>query len=204
MRWFKIAKQTAVAVLVSSTLAVITGCHSTAASNRSETSAAPAYEPSGGGAAVAAERPGAGVGAQTGVGAAADVPEATEKGAGASNLAPNPQTSKVEITDPTTLSLSSDPTRLAGRPVSLSDLRVQQVFGNQVLALSRDYSTPLLYARLPQPGPIVKRGDTVSLKGTIDQVPSNPETLGLDPQASQALQGQPIYIDAKQIQVKSE
>lgn len=182
-------------------LAVVTGCHST------QTTSEPAYAPSGGGEAVAEERPGAGVGAQTGMGAAASVPESTEQGAGASNLAPKPETQlpgeasgNATITDATKLTSSPEPTNLAGREVMLSGLQVQQVIGNELLVTRSAGSNPL-YVQLPAPQPTVQPGDTVAVTGSVQRVPGNPADLGLNPQASQALEGQPIYIEAEQVQV---
>jgi len=205
MTFFKAAKETTVAGLVLSALTLTSGCH-TERSGNSESGSAPAYAPSETGTTVAQQPPGAGVGAQASAGAAADVPASTEKGSGASDLTPaTPRQAGVAgtpITDVSMLSTTSDPSALAGRPINLSGLQVQQVFSDRMLSVRGSDGKPIC-VRLHEPVQNITQGDTIGLAGMIGRMPSGPTRLGFSQQDIQALQGQPIYIDAKQIQVTS-
>jgi uncharacterized protein (TIGR02271 family) len=105
------------------------------------------------------------------------------------------------ITDASSLT-SADPNSVVGRPVKLSDLKVQQVIGDNFVVLSDNTGKPLC-ARVTQGAGEVKVGDTVSLTGTVNRVPSTTASLGFSQEANQALQGQPIYLDTQHLQPTS-
>jgi stress response protein YsnF len=102
------------------------------------------------------------------------------------------------ITDAANLT-GADPASLAGRSVNLSDLKVQQVLGDHLVALSDSSGKPF-YARVAQGAGALKVGDTVNLTGTIKSMPSSIGDLGLGDEASQALKGQSFYLDAQKLQ----
>jgi uncharacterized protein (TIGR02271 family) len=102
------------------------------------------------------------------------------------------------ITDPAMLSSTSDISTLAGRPVQLTGLKVNRVFGDRLYVLTSD-SGQTLYAlanQLPSPP---QAGDMVNVIGSVKQQASSLATSGLNDQATKILGAQPFYIDAQQL-----
>jgi len=111
--------------------------------------------------------------------------------------------SSAPITQLSQLTSTSDPTTLAGRQVNLSDAKVQQVLGDRLLTVSSGTGTPI-YVRTSESTSQIKPGQTVSLSGSIKQVPQSITDLGLDQSSAQQLQGQPIYVDANRLTLSSQ
>jgi len=106
--------------------------------------------------------------------------------------------SSAPITQLSQLTSTSDPTTLAGRQVNLSNAKVQQVLGDRLVTVSSGSGTPI-YVRTSDSTSNIKPGQTVSLTGSIKQVPQSVSDLGLDQSSAQQLQGQPIYVDANRL-----
>ncbi len=94
---------------------------------------------------------------------------------------------------------SPDAASLAGRTVNLSNVKVQRVVNDQLVQVQGENGSPL-YVRLTQPNQGLQPGQTVTLHGTVQAVPSDTSTLGWDPSSTQALQGQQIYITVGSLQ----
>ncbi len=87
---------------------------------------------------------------------------------------------------------------LAGQQVNLSAVPVQKVIGTWLLAVGPASGSPI-YVRVSEPPNGISAGDTISINGVVEQVPSSTSSLGLDQQSSQALDGQKIMINAKSV-----
>jgi len=99
------------------------------------------------------------------------------------------------ITNPSMLAgFSEDPTTLNGRSVQFSNLRVQNIVGDNVALLSTG-SGQTLYAFCSQGAASLKPGDNVSVSGTIKS-----SAAGLSGDAAKVLSSQPMYIDAQKIE----
>ncbi len=96
------------------------------------------------------------------------------------------------ITDPAMLSSSGS--SYIGRSVQFSNVKVQSVAGDHLVAL--DCNGKPLYAYCSEGAQSLKAGDTVSLTGTI-QAGSSYQSGGA---AAQTLSSQPMYIDAQKIE----
>jgi len=94
---------------------------------------------------------------------------------------------------------ASDPTSLTGQSVNISNAKVQQVVNDRLFVLQGTGGAKPVYAITSQPMPGITTGQTVTLNGTVQQVPSSPTSLGLDQQASQMLQNQQIFVQASSI-----
>ncbi|EEF62564.1 YsnF/AvaK domain-containing protein [Pedosphaera parvula] len=103
------------------------------------------------------------------------------------------------ITQLNQLSTTADPTSLAGQTVNISEAKVQRVIGDRLLVLQGSDSAKPVYVVMSQPMPNITAGQTVSLNGTVQQVPSSPTSLGLDQQGSQMLQDQQIFVRASSV-----
>jgi len=102
------------------------------------------------------------------------------------------------ITDPSMLNSSEDASSFNGRPVQFSNLRVQNVVGDNVALLSTG-TGQTLYAFCSQGAGSLKPGDTVNVTGTVKSGgESGASSLGGD--AAKVLSSQPMYIDAQKIQ----
>jgi len=99
------------------------------------------------------------------------------------------------ITDPSTLSSSEDPSSFNGRSVQFSNLRVQNVVGDNVALLSTG-SGQTLYAFCSQGAGSLKPGDNVNVSGIVRS--SGASSLSGD--AAKVLSSQPMYIDAQKIE----
>lgn len=98
------------------------------------------------------------------------------------------------ITECSQLTSASDPTSLAGQSVKF-DVKVQKVINDQTLAVGED-SSPVM-VRCAQPISGISAGQTVSVKGVVQKVPS--DLSGWDQQTAQALQGQKIFVNASSV-----
>jgi len=107
------------------------------------------------------------------------------------------------ITDPAMLSTTADASTLAGRPVQLSGLKVNKVFGDRLFVLTSDSGQPI-YALSSQLTTPPQAGDMVNVMGTIKQQPSAFATSGLSDEATKMISAQPFYIDAKQLYTVSK
>lgn len=97
------------------------------------------------------------------------------------------------ITDPTMLSSSANASSLAGRQVQFSNVKVQNVMGDNMARIDAGNGQSL-YVFCEQGAGSLKAGDTVSLKGTVKTGGSD-----LTGTAAQMLSGQPCYIEAQKI-----
>lgn len=102
------------------------------------------------------------------------------------------------VTDLQQLTSTTDASSLDGKQVKLSAAKVQQVFGEKLLALSSDNGQQV-FVKSDQPLSSFKAGQPVDITGKARKVPTDPNQLGLDQEAAQKLQGQQIYIEATQI-----
>jgi uncharacterized protein (TIGR02271 family) len=103
------------------------------------------------------------------------------------------------ITDPTTLTASSDSSSLTGRQVQLSGLKVRRTAGDRLLVLSAGDGRPI-YVVNNEKTATVKTGDLVDVTGTVKATSSvNAELSG---QAAQELSSKPFYIDAQKIELR--
>jgi len=107
------------------------------------------------------------------------------------------------ITTPDQLTQASDPSSMIGKQCNLTSVEVQKVIGPQLLCVGPSSSSPI-YVRTAQPITGISAGDNVMISGTVAQVPSSPSSLGFDEQSSQALQGQKVFIDAKNVSSASK
>ena len=103
------------------------------------------------------------------------------------------------ITEPSMIYTSSDPATFAGRPVRFEKVKVQRVAGDRLIVLGSDNQNVYV---IPEQGVAVpKEGDTVVITGTVRKAPASASELGLSGDAAQTFGSQPIYVDAKTIQV---
>jgi uncharacterized protein (TIGR02271 family) len=100
-----------------------------------------------------------------------------------------------QITQLDQLTSASDPSAMNGEPVQLSSVPVQKVVGTHLIILGSAGGTPI-YVHLAQPASGISAGQMVSVNGTVQQSPSS---QGWDPQSTQAIQGQKIFIDATSV-----
>jgi len=99
------------------------------------------------------------------------------------------------ITNPSMLNSSEDPSSLNGRSVQFSNLRVQNVVGDNVALLSTS-SGQTLYAFCSRGAGSLKPGDNVNVTGTVRSSGSS----SLSGDAAKVLSSQPMYIDAQKIE----
>lgn len=130
-------------------------------------------------------------------------PAPVEESAGQGGQPADQQQYAGAITQPEQLTQTSDPSAMVGKSVNLSSVQVQKVVGPQLLCVGPSSSSPI-YVRSAQPITGINPGDTVMINGTVQQVPSSPQSLGFDEQSSQALQGQKVFIDAKSVSSASK
>jgi uncharacterized protein (TIGR02271 family) len=86
-----------------------------------------------------------------------------------------------------------------GKSVRLSGVQVQQSLGDRLVAL-RGSERPI-YVQLRQPQSL-RPGQTVTVSGTVKVRSQTSSQSDLDQQAQQALQGQPFYIEAQNIETR--
>ena len=128
--------------------------------------------------------------------ASGGTPAASEQSSGAGS-------SSSAITQLNQLTSASDASTLAGQTVNLSNAKVQRVIGTSLLAISADGGTPI-YIHSAQPFSGLSAGQTVNVNGVVRPVPSSTSSLGWDPQSTQALQGQQIFIEAPSVMSSSQ
>ena len=93
------------------------------------------------------------------------------------------------------LTAAPEPALLAGRPVNLSGVPVQQVVGEHLIAVGSANDQPI-YVRTFQPVSGIRVGQSVNLSGVVRRVPQSLANLNLDQASNVQLQNQPIYVDA--------
>jgi stress response protein YsnF len=104
-----------------------------------------------------------------------------------------------EITQPSQLmATGTDPSSMAGQRVNFSNCKVQRVIGSHLIVVGSEGSAPV-YVRIMEPASGITAGQTVSVKGVVERVPSSPSSLGLGQESSSALQGQQIFINATSV-----
>jgi uncharacterized protein (TIGR02271 family) len=109
------------------------------------------------------------------------------------------------ITDLKTLTQATDTQSLAGRPVQLSNMKVQEVISPSLISIGEEGEQSRVYAYSQQPIENVKVGDKVNVTGTVKQpsaITSVSAALGAD--VAQRLNAQPFFVDAKSAQVSPE
>lgn len=126
--------------------------------------------------------------------ASGGTPAATEQSSGAGSSS----ASGSAITQLNQLTSAPDAASLAGQTVNLSNAKVERVIGTSLVAISANGGTPI-YIHSAQPLSGLSAGQMVSVNGTVKQVPASTSSLGWDPQSTQALQGQQIFIEAPSI-----
>jgi len=94
---------------------------------------------------------------------------------------------------------ASDPTTLQGKRVDLKDAKVKEVLGQDAITLTSDEPGKEILVKSLRPVESVKAGQTVSIMGLVRSMPTDPSQLGLDQTASQKIQGQKFYIQAREI-----
>ena len=99
---------------------------------------------------------------------------------------------------------ASDPTSLQGKRVNLKDAKVGQVIGQDALTISSEEPGKEVLVKSMRPLESVKAGQTVTIMGLVRPMPADPSTLGLDQTASQKIQGQKFYIQARQIKASEQ
>jgi stress response protein YsnF len=99
------------------------------------------------------------------------------------------------ITQLSQLTSTTDPSSLAGQQVNLSNVKVQDVLGDRLIAVSSGGGAPI-YVKTAEPTSGIKQGQTINLNGTVKAVPQSVTDLGLDQASAQRIQGQPIYVEA--------
>ena len=110
------------------------------------------------------------------------------------------QASQSTITSLQQLSTAaSDPTTLQGKRVDLKDAKVKEVLGQDAITLTSEEPGKEILVKSLRPVESVKAGQTVSIMGLVRPIPTDPSQLGLDATASQKIQGQKFYIQARQI-----
>ena len=108
--------------------------------------------------------------------------------------------SSESITDLKELSTATDTSSLQGKRVHLKDAKVQQVFGQDALTLtSEEAAGKEILVKSQRPFENVKAGQTVSVMGSVRQMPQDPSQLGIDQTAAQKIQGQKFYIQAQRV-----
>ncbi len=103
------------------------------------------------------------------------------------------------ITDPATIYTSSDPATFADRPVRFEKAKVRRVVGDRLIVLGSDNQN--LYVIPEQGASMPTEGDTVIITGKVTKSPGSASELGLSGEAAQTFGSQPIYVDARSIQV---
>jgi uncharacterized protein (TIGR02271 family) len=103
------------------------------------------------------------------------------------------------ITDPTMISTTADPATLNGRPVRFENCKVRKVAGDRLLIIGTD--TQEVYVVPAQGTTLPKEGDTVVITGTVKKSPASASELGLTGDSAQTFGSQPIYVDARTIEV---
>lgn len=104
-----------------------------------------------------------------------------------------------EITQPSQLmTTGADPSAMAGQRVNFSNAKVQRVIGRHLIAVGSEGSAPV-YVRTMDPMTGITTGQTVSVRGVVQRVPTTPSSLGLGQEGSSALQGQQIFINATSV-----
>jgi uncharacterized protein (TIGR02271 family) len=103
------------------------------------------------------------------------------------------------ITDPTMIYSSTDPATFAGRPVRFEKVKVRKVEGDRLMVLGDEGHD--LYVIPAQGVSACREGDTVMITGTVKKSPGTAAELGLTGDAAQAFGSEPIYVDARSIQV---
>jgi hypothetical protein len=99
---------------------------------------------------------------------------------------------------------TSDPTSLQGKRVDLKDAKVQQVLGQDTITITSDEPGKEILVKSQSPVESIKAGQTISVRGSIRQMPQDPSQLGLDSTASQKIQGQKFYIQARQVKASEQ
>jgi len=102
------------------------------------------------------------------------------------------------ITSPSMLNSSEDASTLNGRSVQFSNLRVQNVVGDNVALLSTG-NGQTIYAFASQGAGSLKPGDTVNVSGIIKSGGASGAS-SLSGDAAKVLSSQPMYIDAQKIE----
>jgi stress response protein YsnF len=101
-----------------------------------------------------------------------------------------------QITDISRLS-AENASQCDGRSVKLSSVKVQQSYGDRLIALKAGEKP--VYVQLSQPQHL-QAGQTVTVTGTVKALSQTSMPSDLDQQGTQALQGQSLYIDAKNVE----
>ncbi len=99
---------------------------------------------------------------------------------------------------------ASDPTSLQGKRVALKDAKVGQVLGQDAITLTSEEGGKEILVKSQKPFEGVKAGETVSIMGLVRPMPQDPSQLGLDSTASQKIQGQKFYIQARQVKTSGQ
>jgi len=104
-----------------------------------------------------------------------------------------------QITNPTALTSVTDPSTMAGKQVKFSNVKVQQIIDDHLVAIG-SAGQPPIYIRLHDRVQNLKEGDSVNLTGMVQQMSSNPSELGFSGPAAEALQSAKIYVDAQKLE----
>lgn len=141
----------------------------------------------------------------------ADPSEASTQGAGSRNMVGQPARSEAPvvveqplpsgtITDVSILSDTNNAPALVGKPVSLSDVRVQAVVGPRLITVGNG-GYPV-YIRLPQPMPNLREGDIINLSGTVEGAQATaPAAQNLTGEGAHVLMQQPLFVQANSVQL---
>jgi uncharacterized protein (TIGR02271 family) len=124
--------------------------------------------------------------------------KAEATGAGPSGTAQTQgSASSQTISDFNQFASATDKSTLAGSSVKLSDAKVQKVSGDHLLAIGTDPNSQV-WVHTSQPISGIKEGDTVRIQGKVQ--PTAQAATSLGEEATQLLQGQPVFIEGKTVE----
>jgi len=108
------------------------------------------------------------------------------------------QTSE-SITNLQQLSSSSDPSSLQGKHVDIKQAKIKQVLGKDAVTVTSEGADQEVLVKSQRPVESLKADQTVTVSGSVRQMPQDVSQLGIDQSAAQKVQGQKFYIQARQV-----
>jgi len=107
------------------------------------------------------------------------------------------------ITDPATLSTSSDASQWAGKQVQFSGLKVRRVIGDRIVVLDSGNNQPLcVYNK--EGAASFNAGDLVNVTGYIKSSSESRPDSSLNGEAARQLSSRPFYIEADKVEVSNK
>jgi len=107
------------------------------------------------------------------------------------------------ITDPATLTASSDAAQWSGRQVQFSGLKVRRVIGDRLLVVDAG-NRRHLYIISNEQAAQAKTGDLVNVSGYIKASADSRSATGLSAEAAQEISSRPFYIEAQKVEVSNK